>query len=126
MSSQYWEKSFYEKQDEIKQLKSQLYEQGQVYLKAIRDAQEAGMVALREAELLKAQCSPDALQSELEMNEKLTSENLLLMDFKEKTLSELNRLVKDLEEGYYGYSKEGGDTDSVASNVKRILTRLQK
>lgn len=47
MSSQYWEKSFYEKQDEIKQLKSQLYEQGQVYLKAIRDAQEAGMVALR-------------------------------------------------------------------------------
>lgn len=60
------------------------------------------------------------------MNEKLTSENLALMDFKEKAIFELNNLVKDLEEGYYGYSKDGGDTDSVASSVRRILIKLKK
>ena len=39
----------------------------------------------------------------------------------EKEKKDVLSLIKQAEEGYYGFSKEGGDTDSLARDIKKSL-----
>lgn len=81
----------------IAEFRQEMRERSAATIRGMAAARRSGYEALAQAQRLRAECSPEALESEREANEQLTNENQKLLQERDSLAAQSDRFRRELE-----------------------------